>query len=203
VAEESALIDKISEWAIEEACRQIREWQDNGHANFVTAVNITGRQFMNNRLPKVIREQLKRYNLSPKQLGIEITESILVQEGELADEVLHELADIGVNLNIDDFGVGYSSLSYLRRMPVQKLKVDKSFIEDVPHDEDAVAIVRAIVSMAQQLHLKTVVEGVENKIQADFLKEMGVDVIQGYYFSKPIPAPQVIEYIQKYQPYLG
>ena len=150
-------------------------------------------QFRQSNLVESVMEVLSNHALSPTQLEIEITESALMQEPDSTQRMLRRLRDLGVSISLDDFGTGYSSLSYLKRFPVNVLKIDRSFIKDIPDDNDDMEITRAILAMASRLNLAVVAEGVETRAQLEFLANEGCDLVQGYYVSRPLPSEPFIE----------
>jgi EAL domain-containing protein (putative c-di-GMP-specific phosphodiesterase class I) len=187
VAEETGLILELGNWVVEEACRQMRAWQDAGLAMPPVAVNLSARQF-DRGLPQRMADVLRRHAVHPEQIMLEITESLLVRGAETVIAIMNELVAMGLALALDDFGTGYSSLAYLKKFPISTLKIDRSFVVGLPHEENDCAIARAIVMMAQQLRQEIVAEGVETMDQMTFLRELGCDQLQGYLFSQPVPA---------------
>jgi EAL domain-containing protein (putative c-di-GMP-specific phosphodiesterase class I) len=187
IAEESGLILPIGQWALREACMQLKRWRAVGHSDMRIAVNFSARQFHQPHLHETVMEVLKEAELPPEALELEITESVLVQHDEENAELLKRLSATGVQLSLDDFGTGYSSLSYLQRFPIHALKIDRSFVNGIDQDANQTAIVTAIIAMAQSLRLTVIAEGVESMEQAAFLKRHGCLVAQGYYYSKPVP----------------
>jgi EAL domain-containing protein (putative c-di-GMP-specific phosphodiesterase class I) len=155
------------------------------------SVNLSARQFKNQDIIQVVQRVLTETGCPPEALELEITESVLMERPEKVTAVLRELYDMGIRLSIDDFGTGYSSLSYLRNFPIHELKIDRSFIEDIVHDESHAAIVKAIISLAHSMKLKVLAEGVETQEQLDYLRAEKCDHLQGYYFSRPVPAIQI------------
>jgi EAL domain-containing protein (putative c-di-GMP-specific phosphodiesterase class I) len=190
-AEETGLIVPLGNWVLQEACRQTRAWQDRGIRDLAIAVNISGVQFQQRDLVENVSEALERSGLEARFLELEITESVVMQNAPEAIVMLEELHRMGVGLSIDDFGTGYSSLNYLKRFPIDKLKIDQSFIRDISADADDAAIVQAIIAMAHGLRLRVVAEGVENERQLDFLRALDNDEYQGFLHSKPLPAAEV------------
>ena len=178
----------IGEWVIEQACRQIRAWSDAGIAPPIVAVNLSGAQFkLAPDLDRVVAKNLVRFGVSPHQLELELTETVLMETTQKHSDVLDRLRRIGVRITIDDFGTGYSSLDYLRSFRVSRLKIDRRFIKDVCKNPDDATIVRVTVNLAQALGIEAVAEGVETAEQKDFLISTGCQLAQGYYFGKPTP----------------
>lgn len=198
LAEESGLIVPLGAWVIQEACRQARLWLDQG-LDLRVAVNLSSVQFKRGDLVSTVRQALESQQLPPERLELELTESILIQDVEETLETVHQLRELGIFLSIDDFGTGYSSLAYLRRLPVQKLKIDQSFVRHLTEKSEDAAIVSTILAMARQLGLNTVAEGVETREQHEWLKSQGCTAIQGYYFSKPLPAAEIPGQIARIQ----
>ena len=193
IAEETGLIIPIGEWAVRTACQQNKKWQEDGIPPITVAVNISARQFFQSDLPDVVRKVLQETALDPKYLEIEITES-MTMDVETAISTLIELKKIGVIISIDDFGTGYSSLNYLKRFPIDKLKIDQSFIRDCTNDVNDQTIIKTVILMAHLLKLQVVAEGVETKEQAAFLLQQNCVDAQGYYFSKPVPVNEFEKY---------
>jgi EAL domain-containing protein (putative c-di-GMP-specific phosphodiesterase class I) len=191
MAEETGLIVPIGDWVLREACRQNRAWQDAGFAPMTVCVNVSARQFREKNWVSRVANALRESGLEAKYLELELTESLIMQDIEQAVATMREFQILGVQLSIDDFGTGYSSLAALKRFPVARLKIDKSFIDDIPHDENGKAVARAIISLGQNLNLRVTAEGVETEDQVAFLRENNCDEMQGYYFSRPIPVPDI------------
>lgn len=187
VAEETGLILDLGAWVLDEACGQIRAWQDAGLVMPPIAVNLSARQFDHN-LPKRIGAVLERHAVSPEHLKLEITESLLVRGAETVIPIMNQLVAMGLALALDDFGTGYSSLAYLKKFPISTLKIDRSFVVGLPREENDCAIAKAIVTMAQQLRQEIVAEGIETIEQMIFLRDLGCDQLQGYLFSPAVPA---------------
>ncbi|HET7433366.1 MAG TPA: EAL domain-containing protein [Thermoanaerobaculia bacterium] len=193
VAEISGLILPIGQWVLETACRQIKAWQRK-HDQLTMSVNLSARQFQQPDLVDQVRSALHQTGIEPWQLQLEITESNAMQNAENSMYTLRELKSIGVRIAMDDFGTGYSSLNYLKRFPIDTLKLDRSFVSDIEHDPSDAAIASAVISMAHSLALKVVAEGVETLEQFDYLRQQGCDAIQGFFFSQPVPAEEVERY---------
>ena len=196
IAEDTGLIVSFGHWALEVACRDAKEWQDQGHPVQVS-VNLSARQLDRPQLAEEVAEVLALARLDPGQLELEITESGVMRNPTQAAARLQELRDLGVSLAIDDFGTGYSSLSYLRTFPLSTLKIDRSFVMDLPADEDAAALTAGIIGLAHRLRMKVVAEGVETLEQLGYLRANGCDEIQGYYLSKPISADDMSRFLQR------
>ncbi|MGZ4959943.1 MAG: bifunctional diguanylate cyclase/phosphodiesterase [Methylomonas sp.] len=196
LAERSGFIIPIGEWVLSEACRQAKVWLEHGKPS-VIAVNISALQIRRGNLLDTVVNALATSGLPANLLELELTESILLQDQETAIKTLSELKKIGVKLSIDDFGTGYSSLSYLKRLAVDKLKIDQSFVRELVSNSEDEAIVRAIIQLGHTLQLSVIAEGVETKDQLDFLKNDGCEEVQGYYFSRPVPAYEVLELFAK------
>jgi diguanylate cyclase len=188
LAEECGLIGAIGAWVVREACKQARAWQIAGLPPLRVAVNLSASQFRQNNIVEMIRDALDQAGLEAQFLEVELTESAVMNDPEESIEILERLSKMGVLVSVDDFGTGYSSMSYLRRFPIDKLKIDRGFITDVMSRPEDASIVRAIISLAHSLKLKVVAEGVESVDQLEFLKTLGCDQYQGYFFSPALPA---------------
>jgi diguanylate cyclase (GGDEF)-like protein/PAS domain S-box-containing protein len=199
LAEETGLIVPIGRWVLQTACAQNVAWQQQGLPPVHIAVNLSARQFADEDLVEDIAAALKSTGLRPELLELELTESMVIQNTERAGKVLNEIKKMGVRLAIDDFGVGYSSLTHLKRFPIDTLKVDRSFIRDLPEDAEDKAITEAIIAMGRSLSLTVVAEGVETEEQQNFLRGLECDEMQGYHFSKPIAADAFAELLQRTQ----
>jgi EAL domain-containing protein (putative c-di-GMP-specific phosphodiesterase class I) len=186
LAEETGLIVPIGKWVLNTACAQNVAWQREGLPPLCMAVNLSARQFADEDLVKDIADALKNSGMNPELLEIELTESMVIQNPERAGKVLAEIKKMGARLAIDDFGVGYSSLTHLKRFPIDTLKVDRSFIHDLPQNSEDKAICQAIIAMGKSLDLTVVAEGVETLEQQTFLHDHACDEMQGFYFSRPI-----------------
>ncbi len=190
LADETGLIVPLVEWSIRTACRQSHVWQEAGLKPLRTAINLPSRHFMRQDLKETIARILDETGYDPCYLELEITEETIMQNEEQSIATLRQLKDMGVQISIDDFGTGYSSLSYLKRFPLDELKIDRSFLQGIPADQDNAAITRAIVAMAHSLKLRVVAEGVETMEQLAFLQEIGCDEMQGFLFSRAVPAEE-------------
>ncbi len=188
LAEETGLIVPISEWVLKQACAQTKAWQDQGFPSLLMSVNLSPRQFRQKDLVETISGILQEAGLDPRFLELEITEGTVMHQADKAVALLERLHQLGVQLSVDDFGTGYSSLAYLKRFPVQTLKIDQSFVRDLTTDADGAGIVAAVIAMAKSLKLSVIAEGVETKEQLASLTKLKCDEYQGYYFSKPVPA---------------
>jgi diguanylate cyclase (GGDEF)-like protein/PAS domain S-box-containing protein len=190
VAEESGLIVSLGNWVLEEACRQAAEWQSRG-LHITVAVNVSARQITKDRLAERIANLLERHSLPPTALQIELTETALLTAPEVATDTLNRLREMGMVIAIDDFGTGYSSLARMRRLPIDLVKIDRSFIENVDSDDKDAEVVRTIVALAKALGLEIIAEGVESERQSEILNESGCTVCQGYFFAKPQSVDQL------------
>lgn len=199
LAEETGLIEPMGAWVLRTACAQAMAWQSQGLQRLRMAVNISGRQFAQGVLLEEVIGVLDSTGLDPDLLELEITESMLMHDPDKTVAQLNELKAIGIHLAIDDFGTGYSSLSYLKRFPVSSLKIDRSFVRDVPFDPDDVAITLAIVGLAHNLRIRVTAEGVETEAQRAFLRRHGCDEIQGYLIGRPLPAHELAPMLQPAQ----
>ena len=197
LAEESGLIVPIGDWVLREACRQTKAWQDAGLPPIAVSVNVSARQFRENHIICAVAEALAASGLDPKRLELELTESMVMHDVDRAIETMKELRALGVRLSIDDFGTGYSSLSALKRFPVDRLKIDRSFIQDLPDNEDDRAVASAVISLGQKLNLRVIAEGVETDAQVAFLRDNHCDELQGYHFSRPVPAEAIGELLRR------
>jgi len=187
IAEETGLIVQLSDWVLEAACAQARQWKEAGLEPIRIAINVTAREFTRS-LPDRVRAALSRHQLTGEWLELEITESMLMHSTDRVISIMEKVCLLGVTISLDDFGTGYSSLSYLKRFPINTLKIDRSFTTGIPDDTNDCAIASAIIGIAKQLRHKVIAEGVENMAQFNFLKEAGCNELQGYLFSRPVPA---------------
>ena len=200
VAEETGMIEALGQWVVRAACQQIEAWQNGPDAarlaDVTVSVNVSAMEFNRPNFMLHLRDALGSMRAPAHRLELEITESLLVQAGPDLTERLQAITDMGISLALDDFGTGYSSLGYLKRLPLSKLKIDRSFVMDVPGDAEDEAIIRATLSMAHDLGLHVVAEGVETPAQRDFLRRHGCDVFQGWLYSKPLPADALVAWLR-------
>ncbi len=199
IAEETGLIVPMGEWVIRTACEQSKVLEEMGLSVPRVAVNLSPRQFRDPSLLQNLQKILHETGFDPERLDLEITESLLMDDIDKVNQQLGEITSSGVKLSIDDFGTGYSSLSYLRQLPISNLKIDRSFVRELPVNEDDAAIVGSIISMAHFLGMKTIAEGVETPEQFNFLKEAGCDIVQGYWISKPLPLDELCQFVKESQ----
>ena len=198
LAEDTGLIETIGEWVLRKACKQLSRWQAEKIALERIAINVSTRQFMQPDFSELLKDVLREIDIAPQSLELEITESLFADHKQQVQQTLQQVKSLGVKLAIDDFGTGYSSLSYLNRFPVDVLKVDRAFVEHIPEDQNAAALVTSIIAMAYSMGKEVVVEGVETKQQMTFLAESGCQLIQGYHLSKPLPATEFIDFMSQY-----
>lgn len=199
VAEESGLILPLGEWVIRSACQQIQQWQAQGLPPLNISVNLSGRQFLQHDLVEIVQKILNETGINPHCLELELTESMLMSDAHGTIKKLHAFREMGVSLSIDDFGTGYSSLAYLKKFPIQTLKIDRSFIQDLGLDGDD-AIVKATIAMAQSLNLKVVAEGVESRSQMNLLTNYQCQEVQGFLFAKPMSNADFVDYLRQLGP---
>ena len=188
LAEETGLIVPIGEWVIEAACTQIKAWQDQGLSGITVSVNLSARQFQQENLVQIVAQGLRVSGVQAQYLELEVTESAIMKNPSKTITILQQLKKIGVHISLDDFGTGYSSLNYLKRFPIDSLKIDQSFVRDITSDPDDAAIARMIITLAHSLKKKVIAEGVESEAQLNFLQREHCDEMQGYFFSRPVPA---------------
>lgn len=199
LAEETGLIIPIGRWVMAEACRQNVAWQKQGFPSLCMAINLSGCQFADDSLPESIADALEQSGMDPTLLELELTESMVIQHPDRASRLLAAIKSMGVRLAIDDFGTGYSSLAQLKRFPIDTLKVDRSFIRDIPGDAEDKAITKAIIAMGKTLSLTVVAEGVETEEQVEFLRSHACDEIQGFHFSKPVAPESFAEFWRRHR----
>ena len=196
LAEESGLIVPLGKWVLFEACKQAKEWNSAFPSDLRISVNLSSHQFRQKDLIDLIAEGLESSGLRPSLLELEITESAIIQDTERAVQILEALREMDIRIAIDDFGTGYSSLSYLKKFPLNILKIDQSFIRDITVNRQDASITTAIIALARSLDLEVIAEGVETLEHLLFLREKGCDLMQGYFFSRPIPADDFSKLLQ-------
>ena len=196
VAEDSGLIVPIGRWVLHTACRQVAAWRDAGLGTVHVSVNLSVRQTKDSHLVHDIISALRENGIAPNQLELEITETVLMENVHANVDLLNRLQTAGIRLSIDDFGTGYSSMAYLKRFPIDQVKIDRTFVRDIPGDRDDEAIITAIIAMAHSLGLSAVAEGVETEQQLEFLRNAGCDIMQGFYFAQPQPPEQVAAFLR-------
>ena len=199
IAEDTGLIQPLGDWVFWESCRQLRILRDAGIADIRVAVNLSAQQLRHADLPAVVHGALACYDLKPTDLELEITESAAMQNPAATIAILNQLSDTGIVLSIDDFGTGYSSLSYLKNLPVQRLKIDRSFVQEIEVSRDDHAICSATIALGHHLDLELVAEGVESEGQRQLLEKLGCDVLQGFFYSKPLPATEILIFLKNWQ----
>ena len=201
-AEDSGLIIPIGEWVLKEACRQNKTWQEAGFPGLRVSVNLSARQFKQENLDKSIYKSLKETNLEPDLLSLELTESTIMEDPQTAIEVSHRIRANGIRFSIDDFGTGYSSLNYLKHFPLSNIKMDQTFVQDLASDPSDKAIAKAVIALGHGLNLSVIAEGVETESQRDLLKSYECDMMQGFFFSKPLPSNSFEQLLRKEKPFL-
>ncbi|MFJ5298834.1 EAL domain-containing protein [Pseudomonas sp. RC10] len=197
LAEQNGTIIAIGEWVLDQACKQLREWHDQGFTDLRMAVNLSTVQLHHSELPRVVNNLLQIYRLPPRSLELEVTETGLMEDISTAAQHLLSLRRSGALIAIDDFGTGYSSLSYLKSLPLDKIKIDKSFVQDLIDDDDDATIVRAIIQLGKSLGMQVIAEGVETTEQEAYIISEGCHEGQGYFYSKPLPARELLSYLKQ------
>lgn len=200
LAEESGLIADIGDWILRTACAEVQGWRAQGLEDLLLAVNIAARQFAHDGLPQRVAGVLAETGLPARCLELEITETVAMQDVVRTTALLHELKEIGVRLSVDDFGTGFSSLNYLKRFPIDKLKIDQSFVRYIPEDEQDAAIVRSVITLGHSLQLRVIAEGVESPAQLEWLRQAGCDEYQGYLAAPPLPADEFAHFARRTRP---
>ncbi|MDX1622327.1 MAG: EAL domain-containing protein, partial [Nitriliruptorales bacterium] len=196
VAEESGLILELGAWVLREACRQNAQWRRSGLIDVPISVNISARQFAEVDIEQLVVDTLREVGLPPSSLELEITESVLMRDVEVAADLLTRLRELGVRCSIDDFGTGYSGLSYLAKMPVDTLKIDRSFVAEMTGE--GAPIISAVIALARSLHLEVVAEGVENEGQVEALQMLECDQMQGFLYARPLPAEAIQRLVRRW-----
>lgn len=199
LAEETGLIMPIGEWVLETACYQIKAWQDEGLPNFKVAVNVSVIQFRDENFRKKVIKILEKTKLKPEFLELEITESILMQDVELATNIIKELGELGVTFSLDDFGTGYSSLGYLKKFPFHTIKIDKSFVINLKNNPQDLAVISAVIALGKGFNMEIIAEGVETEEQLNLLKNLDCQIIQGMWLSEPLKTEDIPQFIREYQ----
>lgn len=195
-AEESNLIEQIGDWTIKEACRQISEWRHQGFSPFRVSINISGRQILKTDIIHSIQEMLNETQIPVEWFSLELTETALVQDKDRAQEVLRGLKNLGLEVSLDDFGIGYSSLSYLAQFPIDKIKLDHSFVRPIENENEEYVVTKGIIELAHKMDLHVIAEGVETPTQLKYMQKHHCEIIQGYIFGKPIDGKKFVEYLQ-------
>ncbi len=199
-AENSGFIIQLGQWVLRTAAQQVRRWQQLFNLRLRLSVNLSARQFLHFNLVKQVEEAIRSSGFDPAYLDFEIPESVAMTTAEESICVMRQLKSLGTGLALGNFGTGFSSVSYLRRFPIDVLKIDKSFVRDIPEDANGLAIVCAIIAMSNALGLKVVAEGVETELQRRFLRDCGAQFAQGFYFGRPLPAAEFEDLIARYNP---
>ncbi|MCY1173610.1 putative signaling protein [compost metagenome] len=199
LAEQNGSIISIGEWVLDQACRQLREWHDLGFDGLRMAVNLSAVQLRHSALPRVVSNLLQKHRLPPRSLELEVTETTLMEDIGAAAQHLNSLRRAGAQIAIDDFGTGYSSLSYLNRLPLDKIKIDRSFVQDLQQNDDDATIVRAIIQLGKSLGMQVIAEGVETAEQEAYIIAQGCHEGQGYHYSKPLPARELTAFLKQAQ----
>jgi EAL domain-containing protein (putative c-di-GMP-specific phosphodiesterase class I) len=196
IAEETGLIVGLGGWVFRSVCEQARRWRDEWDAVIRIGVNVSGKQIREPGMVEMVRQALQATRIEPAQIELELTESTIMQDDALTIQTLRELKEMGVGLALDDFGTGYSSLSYLRRFTIDRVKIDRTFVSELPDNPGDAALTAAIIAMAHGLRLDVVAEGVETEAQARFLELRGCDELQGYLFGRPCAAGEFVDYLR-------
>ncbi|MDH5765981.1 MAG: EAL domain-containing protein, partial [Gammaproteobacteria bacterium] len=193
IMEETGLIVPIGEWVIDAACKQLASWEQSGCPPLRMAINLSARQFWKPGFASIVHGILMKHGIDPRRLDLELTESIIMRDNQVTIDTLNDFHKMGVELSIDDFGTGYSSLSYLKRFPINRLKIDKTFVHDIVTDDSDADMINSIVALGHCMNLSVLAEGVETEGQLQFLKKIGCDEVQGYYYSKPLAAEDFLK----------
>ena len=203
LAEDTGIIDEIGIWTLREACRQFRAWQDDGLYLPRISVNVSARQFKNRSFANHVASIVKEAGIDPHHLELEITESLLLQSSAALQTDMHRLRGLGISFSIDDFGTGYSSLAYLNRFPISNVKIDRSFVCNIPNNKNDAAITKTIINMAKNLNMQVIAEGVETGQQLTFLSVHGCNMVQGYLISHPLPSAEFETFLRKWESACG
>jgi EAL domain-containing protein (putative c-di-GMP-specific phosphodiesterase class I) len=193
LAEQAGTIVNIDQWVIETACKQLKLWKDKKKTPVVLSINISAKTFETNCFIPDLVEIINKYGVEPSLLQLEITERMLIKNVEESINKLNELRKMGIHVAIDDFGIGYSSLSYIVRLPIDSIKIDKSFVQNIHTSKEAKTIVSTIINLCKALKLRVIAEGIESRLELDYLKSNQCDIGQGYYFSKPVSISEIEE----------
>jgi len=196
--EQTGLIKEVGDWVLRRACNQSMEWQKLGIKVPRVAINLSAKQFSQKNLNTIIKDIIKETGINPKLVELEVTESTIMHQMDQVISILRDLHDTDIHISIDDFGTGYSSLSYLKHFPIDVLKIDQSFVREIPDDKEDIAIINTIISMGHNLNLSVIAEGVETQEQSQCLSDMGCEWAQGFYFSRPLAADQCLEYLKSH-----
>jgi len=197
LAEETGIIIQMDQWLMRAAMEQMVVWYQQGLNPGRLALNLAMKQLQKSNFIEMLTNMLLETGCKPQWLELEVTESQIMTDPEKAIIILRKISELGIELAVDDFGTGYSSLAYLKKLPIDKLKIDQSFVRNLPKDEEDAAIARSVIALSQNLKLKVIAEGVETNAQKDFLVQNGCRNIQGYYYSKPLPVDKMSDYLQK------
>ena len=192
------MILPVGAWVIRAACKQLAEWDRMGLPKLRLAVNMSARQFRHQHLVSLVADTLRENYIDPERLEIELTESLLMEDNEVNRNVMEGFTRMGVRLAIDDFGTGHSSLSYIKRFNIDTLKIDRSFVQSLPDNDEDVAIATAVIALGRSMRMKVVAEGVETQPQADLLRHLGCDEMQGYLLGRPMPAPELVTWLKNH-----
>lgn len=196
--EETGIITKLDMFVLESVCKKLKEWNDKGYKVIPIAINESAKDVYNEEHIAILKEIVNKYQVNPNLIELELTETVVIENIESAKEAERKVHSLGFVVSMDDFGVGYSSFSMLRKIHIDVLKIDKSFSDEILNDERGKIIIESIIQMAKRLKIKTVAEGIETKQQVEYLEKIGCDMIQGYYFEKPLPLEEFEEkYIKK------
>jgi len=199
IAEESQLINELGQWVTQKACIDFKSWKEAGYHLDYVAVNMSSKQLGCKKCSAYIKALLYELDFNPEWLELEITENTLIENFERVVENIDMFKKMGISFSIDDFGTGYSSLSYLKSLKISTLKIDREFIKDILVDNDDFSIVKAVISMGHSLNYKIIAEGAESKEVVDLLRELGCDVVQGYYYSKPLKEIELLDFMDRYE----